>query len=196
MNRLKSYLAVAAFALMVVALPAIASAQYGQYDPYGRDNGRYGQYDPYGRGSSGYYGDQRSVIRSLKQKTRDFTRMLDRDLDRSRLNGSPREDQINRVAAEFRNAVNDLDNNGYYDNRRGRYDGDREMRRVYSLAAQIERSIGRAQISYQTRNLWGSVRNDLQVLSRGYGYNTGRPGNRDWGNSRNNRNGLPSWWPF
>jgi hypothetical protein len=169
-------------------LPAIASAQYYPNDPYGRN-------DRYGNGQYGNNGDQRSVIRNLKNRTREFTRQLDRDLDRSRMNGTRREDQINHVADRFRDAVNRLDNNGYYDNRRGTYGGDGEMRRVYDLAAQIERSIARANISYQTRNLWGAVRNDLQALSRGYGYNNGRYGNNG-GWSNRNRNGLPSWWPF
>jgi hypothetical protein len=71
------------------------------------------------------------------------------------------------------------------------------MRRLYDLAGQIERSMGRANVSYSTRNSWSLVRNDLQSLSRGYGNNNGR-NNGGWGNGRVNtgRNGLPSWWPF
>lgn len=200
MNRLNRVIGLAAFSLMVLGLPAMASAQYYPNYPNdrsGRSDGRYD--DRYGRNDRSYGGyDQRSLIRNLKQNTREFTRQLDRDLDRSRMNGTRREDQINDMAARFRDAVNRLDNNGYYDNRRNIYGGNNEMRRLYDLAAQIERSIGRAQISYHTRNLWSAVRNDLQALSRGYGYNNGRygyPGNNN-GRYGNGRNGLPSWWPF
>lgn len=218
MNKVRNYLAIAAFAIMVMGLPAIASAQNRNRD---RDDDRYGNNGGYGNGgyygngqygNSGYYGDTRSAIRSLKSHTRDFQRQLDRDLDRSRLNGTRREDQINEVARRFRDAVNDLDNNGYYGNGGGygNYGGygrnddryrrdDQKIRRVYDLASQIERSIGRAQISYQTRNYWSMVRNDLQALSRGYTYDNGRGnGNGGWGNGRSGggRAGLPSWWPF
>jgi hypothetical protein len=171
----------------MLGLPAIASAQYGQYDPYGRNGG-------YNNG--GYNnGDQRSVIRNLKQNARQFTRQLDRDLDHSRYDGSRREDQINTLADRFRDAVNNLNNNGYYDSRRGTYGGNNEMRRVYDLAGQIERQIGRANVSYNTRNLWGAIRNDLQSLSGGY-YDNGRNNRRSGGWGNTNRSGLPSWWPF
>ena len=203
MNRFKNWLAVGAFSLLVLGIPAAASAQWGggQYDPNNRNNN-----DPYGRNggyNNGNYGNNSSTVRSLKSKTREFQRQLDRDLDRSRYNGSRREDQINEVAKRFKDAVNDLDNNDYNNNNRGRNNNnnDNEMRRVFDLAAQIERSIGRADISYNTRNLWSSVRNDLQVISRGYNtYNNGNTGG--WGNGNGNgrgntnRQGLPSWWPF
>ncbi|MGE3466383.1 MAG: hypothetical protein AB7J13_05565 [Pyrinomonadaceae bacterium] len=203
MTRAKTFIAIAAFSIMVLCLPAIASAQWRNDDDYnrgrGNNSGNYGN-GQYGNGQYGNSGSMRAVLRNLKNNTRNFQRQLDRDLDRSRLNGTRREDQINEIASRFRDAVNDLDDDGYFNN--GRYNdrrnrGDNEMRRVYDLAAQIERSIGRANISYQTRNLWSAVRNDLQTVSRGYGYNNGRNG--PWNNGRNNRNtrnGLPSWWPF
>ena len=208
MRSIKNWLALGAFSLLVLGIPAVASAQWngGQYDPYGRN----GQYDPYGRNNdpygnnSGYYGNSNNVIRNLKSKTRDFQRQLDRDLDRSRYNGTRREDQINETAKRFRDAVNDLDNNYY--NSRNNNRNDSEMRRVFDYASQIERAIGRADISYNSRNLWSSIRNDLQVISRNYnvynngnngGYNNGNGRNNGgWGNSRGNRQGLPSWWPF
>jgi len=199
MRSIKNWIALGAFSLLVMGIPTVASAQWGggQYDPNRRGNG---QYDPYGRNNDRYnrngnYGNVNNTVRSLKQRTRDFTRQLDRDLDRSRLNGTRREDQINAIADRFKDAVNDLDNN-YYNNNRGYGRNDNQMRRVFEYAGQIERSISRVQISSQTRNLWFSIRNDLQVISRGYApYNNGR-NTGVWGNQRNSRQGLPSWWPF
>ncbi len=219
MNRLSKIISIAAFSTMVLLLPAIASAQYypngNQYpnDPYGR-NGGYNN-GGYGNGQYGSYGDMRSTVRNLKSRARDFQRQLDRDLDRSRLNGTRREDQMNQLADRFKDAVNDLDNDGYNN---GRYNSnaDRELRRVFDAAGQIERTISRSGVSYQSQNIWSSIRNDLQVLSRvngvnpntrGNGRNNGGWGNGNgngngnggWGNGRNNngnRNGLPSWWPF
>ncbi|HTH52076.1 MAG TPA: hypothetical protein VL501_09095 [Pyrinomonadaceae bacterium] len=185
MNRITKYLSVAAFALL--ALPAIASAQYGggygyPNGGYGYPNGGYG-YPNGGYGSnSGYYGDQRSLIRNLKNKTRDFQRELDRDLDRSRYNGTRREDDINQVARDFRNAVNNLDNNGRDYN---------DIQRVQQLGYQVDRLIGRSRVGYNTQNLWQSIRYDLQQLG-GNGYYDN--------NNRNRRTGgyssRPSWWPF
>ncbi len=211
MKNIKNWLALGAFTLLFMGVPMVASAQWGggQYDPYGRNGqydpyGRNGQYDPYGRNGQydPYYGNANTSVRSLKQKARSFTSQLDRDLDRSRINGTRREDQINEVADRFKDAVNDLDND-YYNNRRGYGRNDNEMRRVFDRAADVERAISRIQISYQARNLWNSIRNDLQVISRGYNtvYNDRNNRNRRngggiWGNGRTNRAGLPSWWPF
>ena len=206
MKSIKNWLVLGAFSLLVLGIPAAASAQWGggQYDPYGRNN------DPYGRNNGGYnnggydndnYGNYRnanSAIRNLKSKARDFQKQLDRDLDRSRINGTRREDEINRLADRFKDAVNDLDNN-YYKNDRSYNRNENKMRRVFDLAGQIERSIGRANVSYNTRNLWSSIRDDLQFISGGYNtYNNGNNGGWGYGNGRvnRNRNGLPSWWPF
>ena len=200
MNRVKNLITIAAFSLVVLGLPAMASAQYGQYDPYGRNGGN--NNGGYGNGS---YGNMSSTVRNLKNRARDFQRQLDRDLDRSRYNGTRREDQMNDLAKRFKSAVDRLDSNGYYGgsgnyNDRNRSNrGDDELRRVFDAASQIERSIGRSNASFQSQNIWSGIRNDLQTLSRGYGNNNSRGNNNGgWGNTRGNtnRNGLPSWWPF
>ncbi len=194
MNRVKNLIAISAFSLLVLGLPAIASAQWGgQNDPYGR-NGGYN--DPYGRNggyNNGQYGDMRSTVRNLKSRTRELTRQIDNDLDRSRVNGTRREDQINEVAKRFRDAVNDLDNNGRQN--------DREVRRVLDSASQLDRAIGRGRVSYNVQNLWSSIQNDLRYLGgNGYYDDDDDRNNRNNRNNRNpqNRNGrnLPNWWPF
>ena len=217
MNRLKTYISIAAFSTMVLLLPAIASAQYypngNQYpndpnDPYGR-NGGYNN-GGYNNGQYGNYGDMRSTVRNLKSRARDFQRQLDRDLDRSPINGTRREDQMNQLADRFKDAVNRLDNDGYNNNNNGRYNSnsDRELRRVFDAAGEIERTISRSGVSYASQNIWSNIRNDLQTLSRVSGVNNNTRGNGrnngGWGNGNGNgngrsgggRNGLPSWWPF
>ena len=51
MNRVKNFITIAAFSFLVLGLPAMASAQYGQYDPYGRNGGN--NNGGYGNGSYG-----------------------------------------------------------------------------------------------------------------------------------------------
>ena len=189
MNKVKTLITVSAFSLLVLCLPAIASAQYGNggYGNGGYNNGQYGNY--------GNYGDMRSVLRDLKSRTNDFQHQLDRDLDHSRINGSRREDQINQLAKDFKSSVNRLNTNGNY------VTGD--VNRVFSLADQIDRTMGRSNIGYNSQNLWGSVRSDLNAL-RGNGYNNGGYNNGRNNYPNNNRNGngtwnngrRPSWWPF
>jgi hypothetical protein len=175
MRSIKNWLVAGAFSIMILGIPAVASAQYGQNDRYGRNAGY------------GNYGDMRSVIRSLKTKTRIFERQLDRDLDNSRMDGTRREDRIMDLARDFRSAVNRLNSTSY-----GRRDNNVEH--VLQLGSQLERSIGRSGMSYNSRTLWSGIRNDLQMLGNGYGYNTrNNRGNRNGGGWGNN---APSWWPY
>lgn len=189
MTRSRILISVAAFSLAVLCLPAIASAQYGNGNYGGYGNGGYGNNGRYGNGGS-YGGDMRSVVKNLKNKSKDFQRQVDRDLDNSRYNGSRREDEINNLAQQFRNAVNRLDNNGRSNN------NDYRMQEVFNLASQIDRSIGRRGLSYNSQNIWQGIRYDLQQLGQynGGGYNNNRyPRTNNGGWNNGNR---PSWWPF
>jgi hypothetical protein len=184
MKRVHYFIAVSAFSFIMLCLPGIASAQYGGNDPYGR-NGGYGNG---GYNNGRYNGDMRSVVRDLKNRAGQFQRELDRDLDHSRYNGTRREDQINDLARDFKNAVNRLNSNGY--------DDGREIDRVLDLGNQIDRTVGRGRIGYNAQNVWSGIRQDLDALRGSNGYNDrnrSRRGNRGYGNGRNN---LPNWWPF
>lgn len=194
MNRIKSLISISAFSLAVLCLPAIASAQWGNggYNNGGYNNGTYnnGQYGNYG-------GDMRGIVRDLKNRTSQFQRQLDRDLDHSRINGSRREDQINSLAKQFKSAVNDLDNNGFYNTGGYGSQNDYRMQRVANLASQIDRSVGRGNMSPNSQNLWQGIRGDLQRLGAGYGgYNNNNRNNRNNGGYGNGRINRPSWWPF
>jgi len=189
MNRFRSLISIAAFSLAVLCLPAIASAQYNGGYGNGGYNGGYGNNGRYG--NSGY-GDTRSIVKDLKNKSKDFQRQLDRDLDHSRMNGTRREDEINNLAQQFRNSVNRLDSNGRSNN------NDYRMQEVFNLASQIDRSIGRRGLSYNSQGIWQSIRYDLQQLGQynggynnGGGYNNNRRTNGTWSNGN-----RPSWWPF
>ena len=64
-----------------------------------RDNAVTGRYDDRGL---------RDSVHRLDRLAKDFERDMDRALDRSRANGSRREDQINNQVHQFRDAVGDL----------------------------------------------------------------------------------------
>ncbi len=209
MKRIKNLLAIGAFSLLVLGIPAIASAQYnGGNDPYGRNGGyNNGGYNNGQYGNNGNYTDMRSVVRDLKNHSRELQKHLDRDLDRSRYNGSRREDQLNGLARQFKDAVNRLSesNNGRQDN---------NIQRVLDLGSQLERSLSRSGLDYHIQESWNSIRYDLQLLRNSYGgYNNNNNNNRNGGwNNGNNRNypnnypngngngrgnnNRPSWWPF
>lgn len=175
MNRFKNLIAVFAFSLLVLALPTIASAQW-------RDRDRDRDDDDYSRNGS-YNRNLQSTIKNLKNRSREFARRLDRELDRSRYDDRNREDQLNRLADDFRRAAARLDDE--YDNRRDYNNSSDEARRVIQLGQQLDNALYRSRLNYNLQGDWNRIRQDLDVLSDAYGYN-----NR---NNRNNRNRNGDW---
>jgi hypothetical protein len=178
MNRNKFLTAVFAFSLLILALPAVASAQWRN----DRDDD--------------YYGNNRSnrnlqaTIKNLKNRAKRFERIVDRALDNSRYDDRNREDRINELAQDFRNAAEDLDDN--YDNRRDYNRSSDEVRRVLQLGSQLDRALSRARFEYRVQNEWNQIRQDLRILADAYNYNYNNRRN----NRRNNRNNDYDWQNF
>lgn len=165
MNRFRNLIAVFAFSLLILGLPAIASAQY-------RTNR-----------NDDYYGNNRNnrnlnaTIKNLKNRANQFERRLDRELDRSRYNGRNREDRIDQIAEDFANAAKRLDDQ--FDNRRNYNDSYNEARRVLDIGNQLDRALSRARLSGNVQNDWNRIRQDLSVLANAY--------NTNYNNNRNRR---------
>ena len=176
MNRFKNLFAVFAFSLIVLALPAIVSAQWRDRD---RDD------DDYNR-SGRYNRNLESTIKNLKNRSREFARRLDRELDRSRYDDRNREERLNDLADEFKDAANRLDDE--YDGRGDYRDSENEARRVLQLGQQLGNALYRSRMSYNVQGEWNRIQQDLDILGNAYGYNN--RGNR---NNRNNRNRNDDW---
>lgn len=188
MDRIKNYIAIGAFALLVLALPAIASAQYRNDDYYG--NGRYG---------NNGYGNIRGTIQSLKNQARDFERRADRVDDRyddrygndryndRRYRGNNRYGNLEQLAERFRNATEDLA--GAYGRGRNLNNSADEARRVLDIGSQIDQEVARSRGARNVENQWRQIRRDLQIVARAYNLNyNGRGGS--W------RNRIPFPLPF
>jgi hypothetical protein len=187
-NRHTLKFSIFAAAILALALPAAASAQWG------RDNNRgYGRYDDRGL---------RDSVNRLDRLAKDFERDMDRALDHSRANGSRREDQINNQVHQFRDAVGDLKSrvgNGRDLNR-----SESEARRVLQEADQIDR-VARRGFDGRTSSEWSQIQQELRYISNvygfGYGGGYGRDDdwrrNDDWRRDRNDRNRNDrnnDWW--
>ncbi len=90
-NRHKLKFSIFAAAVMALCLPMLAAA-HEWWDRNGRYDDRY----------------VRNSIHRLDRLAKDFEREVDRSLDRSRRDGTRREDRINSEATQFRDAVGDL----------------------------------------------------------------------------------------
>ena len=185
-NRRRFIPTVITAALVALFLPVMASAQWGNNDRWGRNNGRYD------------HRTLRDAARRIDDRSGDFQRHLDGALDRSRIDDTRREDNINQMAAEFRNAASRFRNrvgDGRDLNR-----GADEAQRLMQLGSRIDRVIGRVRLDPRTQSDWSQIRQDLRVIGdfyRGAYNNGGYYGrdddyNRGRGNNRQNNNN--DWW--
>ena len=200
-HRLKFSILGAAF--LALCFPAIAAAQWGRY-PDNRDNRDYGRYDDrYVRDSA----------QRLDRLAKDFERDMHRTLDRSRVNGSRREDAINDLVHDFRRAAGDFKSrvgNGRDLNRSAN-----EAQRVVQLGDAVERQARPRWFDSRLASEWSQIRRELQTIESIYGirggFGRGRNDDiydrrnddiyRDRRNDRNNRNNdwlrrLPFPIPF
>lgn len=203
MNRFEKFLTIIAFSLLILGLPTFASAQWRDRD---RDDDNYrtqrdrnrdrNDDDYYGNNRNRNYnnGALRSAVERLKNNSRNFEKRIDRDLDRSRYNDRNREDRLNNLADDFKDAANRLEDR--FDNGRNLNNSSDEAREVLNLGRQIENALYRSNLNYNLQNDWNRIKQDLNTISNAYGfYNNNNRNQRNRGNG-NWRNNIPFPLPF
>ena len=203
-NRRVSLLSFTAAALIALLLPAVASAQSNRGPWWGRDRDYRRDRDRdyrSGRNSDHDRRVLRDVARRIENRSHDFQRHLDAALDRSRYDDTRREDNINQMAREFRNAAD------RFEDRAGdSYDLSRsssEARQLLSIGARIDRQVSRVRLDSRTASDWAQIRHDLRTVADIYGFRfgdfDGRGRGRDddyYRRDRNGRNNNGGWrWP-
>lgn len=204
MNRIKGLVAISVFSLLILGLPAIASAQWGGNGGYG--NGGYGN-----GGYNNRYYNMKSTIRNLKNKAERFEDAVDRyDDNNGRYNrggwgnggyggygngryggygngGYGNVGDLERLADQFKKAADKLED--AFGNGRNLDNSEDEARRVLDLASEIDQRIynlrGRGNIQGQ----WNSMRQELDSIADLYGYN----GYNNYPNRNNRRNRNGNW---
>ena len=176
MKRFTNLASILALSMVVLILPAVASAQWRNDD------------DDYYRNSR-YNRNIRGTIQNLKNHARNFERRLDkiddrRDDDRwGNNNNNRRFDSLEQLADRFVRATDDLaDEYGNGRDLRGSRD---EARRVLDIGSQIENILyrGRSGGGRQVSHEWDRISNDLRILADVYGLNyrnNGRNNNGNW----------------
>jgi hypothetical protein len=184
MKSIKNWIALGAFSLLVLGLPAIASAQYRDRD---RDDD-YGRRGGYGR-NGGYNQDLNSVINNLENRASRFEDQIDR-VDNNdgygNRNRNRRTDNLEQLSDRFVNAAKRLDNE--YDGRGDYRDSRDEAQRVLEIGSQISRVLSRSRGDNYLYNEWSGIENDLRIIARAYGlrYNDNRNSGRGNGGWRGN----------
>ena len=158
-------------AFIIISLPAMAAAQsstqlWQDRDDYYRRGDRRDDYNRYQRERL------RTSARRLSDLSRQFERDLDRVLDRSRVDGTIREDRINDQARNFRYAADDFRNR--LGDARNPYNSTNAARNLLQLASRIDRIMSRTRFrDNRATSDWAQIRQELRVISDALGLRGG-----------------------
>jgi hypothetical protein len=169
--------------IVAFALPGTASAQWGR----GSDRDDYGRYDERAL---------RDSVHRLDRLSKDFERNIDRALDRSRANGSDREDRINDQVHQFRDAVGDL--KSHVGNGRDLNRSADEARRVLQEGQQLDRIARPRWFDSRLASDWSQIQRELRFIGDVYGFRFNGGRNDDYrrrdDDYRRDRNRNDDWW--
>jgi hypothetical protein len=107
--------------------------------------------------------DVKKLMAQLKKDTGRFRKSLDSSLDRSRLNGTNREDDINTIVKNYEDATERL-----YSRFKDNKSVGADVEAVLDGAAERDRFMARRLASEKAERDWAAVREDLRRLADAY----------------------------
>ncbi len=108
----------------------------------------------------------KEIINRVEDRVDNFRKNFDRSLDHSGLNGTDREDWLNRRAKDLESATDELSRR--FDTRDAWIDNREEVRRCLNIASDIDRNIKSQRYGAATENNWARVRYELNSLADVY----------------------------
>lgn len=105
----------------------------------------------------------KKLMAQLKKDTGKFRKSFDSSLDKSRLNGTNREDDINRLLKNYEDATERL-----YSRFKDNKSVGSDVEAVLDGAAEIDRFMTRRLASEKAERDWSEVRQDLRQLAEAY----------------------------
>lgn len=107
--------------------------------------------------------NMQQLIKRLETRTDRFSKLLPNALDRSRLNGTSREDDVNRLVTDFEAATDQLKTNFT-----SRTSTQMDAQMVLQKGALINTFMRNQQLDYRTERSWTLVKTELDRLASAY----------------------------
>jgi hypothetical protein len=108
-----------------------------------------------------------SIIKRVEDRSDHFVKLFDRSLDRSRLDGTNREDRLNEYARNLEKALDDL--RGEFDRKENYVETRPEVRRCLDIASNINVAVRNRRLGGETERQWALLRSELNTLADVYG---------------------------
>jgi hypothetical protein len=107
-----------------------------------------------------------AVIHRVENRSDEFVQLFDKSLDRSRLDGTKREDELNKQAKRLENSLDDLRRE--FDRKESYVETRPEVRRTLDIAADINKTMRRRRMGGETERQWALLRAELNTLADVY----------------------------
>ena len=107
------------------------------------------------------------IIKRVEERSDRFVRLFDRSLDRSRLDGTNREDRLNESARNLETALDELRRE--FDRKENYVETRPEVRRCLDIATNINVAMRGRRLGAETERQWALLRSELNTLADVYG---------------------------
>ena len=106
------------------------------------------------------------IIKNVETRVDGFVKQFDSSLDRTRLDGTRREDNLNQKAKDLESATDELRRD--FDRSDRWIENKDEVQRCLDIAADINVVVQRRRLGRGTENNWANVRRELNALAQVY----------------------------
>lgn len=107
-----------------------------------------------------------AIIQRVETRSDDFVGALDKALDNSKLDGTDREDELNRQAKRMETTIDDLRRE--FDRKESYYETKPEVIKVLAIANDINNTMQRRRLGGNAERMWAALRFDLNTLAGVY----------------------------
>jgi hypothetical protein len=153
--------------VLTAGLALMGLARFSQADEHGRTHGKqYSNEKQYSNGKPSNKGEVERLINRVETNSDQFTKAFDKALDRSRLDGTSREDQLNKQVRELERALNRLRTEFNRGDHRGETRSN--LQQVMRQAEGIDRLMRGGRMAGGVEDKWTDVRKDLNTLAGMY----------------------------
>ena len=118
------------------------------------------------RGRAYTKADVERIIKRVETRADYFKKEFDKALDKSRLNGSDREDELNQYAKDLEKATDELRRE--FDRRDLWIENKEEVRRCLSIASKIDVAMRNRKLGRDVETTWAALRYELNTLAKVY----------------------------